>query len=242
MTEVLKPNYRVRRLVALLIIAIISLSGLVVNVQTQHQEPDRDTSQLQDDQTVSTGELAIDVIDKLDVKGRAPKTGYKRAQFGNGWLRGASGCDTRNVILKRDLKNTKVGGDCRVLSGLLHDPYTGKEIDFLRGPSTSDKVQIDHIVALSNAWQTGAQLLSLGRRIEFANDPLNLLAVDGRANQQKGDGDAATWLPPRKNYRCAYVARQIKIKYSYGLWLTPAEKTAMQRVLRQCPNQRLIEK
>ena len=121
-----------------------------------------------------------------------------------------------------------------VLSGILTDPYTATLINFLRGNSTSTAVQIDHVVALSDAWQKGAQQLTEAQRVSFANDPLNLLAVDGPANQQKSDGDAATWLPPNKSYRCDYVARQISVKSSYGLWVTQAEHDAMARVLADC--------
>jgi hypothetical protein len=125
------------------------------------------------------------------------------------------------------------------MSGTLNDPYTGSVVAFTRGETTSQAVQIDHVVALSNAWQTGAQTLTHEQRVAFANDPLELLAVDGEANQQKSDGDAATWLPANKTYRCQYVSRQIAIKAKYQLWVTAAEKEAMLRVLQECPGQRL---
>jgi hypothetical protein len=98
------------------------------------------------------------------------------------------------------------------------------------------------VVSLSNAWQTGAFRWSEEKRKRFANDPLNLLAVKGSLNSQKGDGDAATWLPPKRSFRCSYVARQIAVKVSYDLWLTPSEKSAMERVLERCPNQRIPSK
>lgn len=172
-------------------------------------------------------------LDALEVKGRAPKTGYARTQFGDGW-RVTDGCDTRNIILHRDLETDIVDDNCRVMTGVLRDPYTGKTIQFQRGASSSQAVQIDHVVALSNAWQTGAQQLSFQIRENFANDPLNLLAVDGSANQQKSDGDAATWLPPNRSYRCQYIERQIAIKQKYKLWVTTAEKAAMAQVLGGC--------
>ena len=102
------------------------------------------------------------------------------------------------------------------------------------GEDTSALVQIDHVVALSDAWQKGAAGWTAVKRIEFANDPRNLQAVSGAVNQQKSDGDAATWLPPNKSYRCTYVSRQIEVKKSYGLWVTPAERDAMSRVLASC--------
>ncbi|MET3923532.1 DUF1524 domain-containing protein [Arthrobacter sp. UYEF20] len=182
---------------------------------------------------------ALDVLATLPIKGRAPKTGYSRDQFGQAWADvDRNGCDTRNDMLRRDLSALalKPGTrDCVVLSGVLNDPYTSALINFLRGNSTSTAVQIDHVVALSDAWQKGAQQLGAAQRLSFANDPLNLLAVDGPTNLRKSDGDAATWLPPNKSFRCAYVARQISVKSSYALWVTQAEHDAMARVLGDCP-------
>ena len=195
--------------------------------------------------TSASGERsAVQVLAGLPVKGRAPKTGYQRRQFGQAWDDvDRNGCDTRNDILARDLMNTSAKAGtrgCVIASGRLDDPYTGRKITFIRGADSSSAVQIDHVVSLSNAWQTGAQNLDLVTRTRLANDPLNLLAVDGPTNQAKGDGDAATWLPPNKSYRCAYVAGQIAVKHSYqGLWVTSAEKAAMTRVLAQCPHQPL---
>jgi hypothetical protein len=182
---------------------------------------------------------AVAVLESLAVKGRAAKTGFDRAQFGPVWSDvDHNGCDTRNDILNRDLtaKEFKSGTHgCVVLSGTLSDPYSGEKIPFVRGVGSSMDVQIDHVVALSNAWQTGAFKLTYEKRLALANDPMNLLAVKGRLNSQKGDGDAATWLPPQKNIRCAYVAQQIVVKAKYGLWVTPPEKAAMVALLAKCP-------
>ena len=172
-------------------------------------------------------------MESLEVKGRAPKTGYSRKQFGDGWAKDSSGCDTRNRILKRDLRETTENKKCQILTGILSDPYTGQEIQFSRAENSS-AIQIDHMVALSDAWQKGAQNLSFEQRVELANDPLNLLASEGNANQQKGDSDAASWLPPNKNFRCEYVSRQIRVKKKYSLWVTSAEKDAMKNVLAGC--------
>jgi hypothetical protein len=182
--------------------------------------------------TGSTAEL----LRTLPVKGRAPKTGYDReGQFGTAWLDvDHNGCDTRNDILARDLTATVLAGRCRVMSGTLDDPYTGATVAFVRGETTSSLVQIDHVVALSNAWQTGAQQLGADDRERLANDPRNLLAVDGRSNQAKGDADAATWLPPDTTFRCDYVERQVEVKAAYALWVTPAERDAIERVLAGC--------
>lgn len=181
---------------------------------------------------------ASQTLSELEVKGRAPKTGYARAQFGDGWAE-IRGCDTRNSILARDLIDIRTNEKCQVVSGTLNDPYTGKVIQFQRGEDTSDDVQIDHVVALSDAWQKGAQQLTAERREELANDPLELLAVEGAANQQKSDSDAASWLPSQKAFRCQYVARQVAVKKKYNLWVTEAEKEAIIRVLATCPGQPL---
>jgi hypothetical protein len=185
----------------------------------------------------------LSVIQAQITKGRAAKTGYTRDQFGPAWADvDRNGCDTRNDILKRDLTNEvfkEKTNACTVLSGTLVDPFSGETINFVRGVATSSEVQIDHTVALSNAWQTGAFKLTADQRKAFANDPLNLLAVKGRLNSQKGDGDAATWLPPLKSYRCDYVSRQIAVKVKYKLWFTAPEKEAMIRILKTCPEKAL---
>ncbi|PRB72895.1 deoxyribonuclease [Arthrobacter sp. MYb213] len=178
---------------------------------------------------------ALGLLDEIPVKGRAPKTGYDRDLFGSGWGDpDRNGCDARNDILDRDLDvHTYKAGtrECVVLTGNLLDPFTGKTIEFQRGQGTSNAVQIDHVVALSDAWQKGAQQLSPERRVAFSNDPLNLLAVDGPTNASKGDSDAATWLPPNRGYWCEYVTHQVEVKHKYDLWMTKAEHRASQQVL-----------
>jgi hypothetical protein len=179
---------------------------------------------------------ALTLLATLPIKGRAPETGYNRTiQFGEAWIdTDHNGCDTRNDILARDLSAIIRSGACKVLSGVLVDPYTGATINFVRGNATSADVQIDHVVPLLDAWEKGAQQLTASQRIAFANDPRNLLAVGGEINQAKGSGDAATWLPPNKAFRCAYVSRQLVVKAAYQLWVTQAEHDAMARVLASC--------
>jgi len=189
----------------------------------------------------AAGHSAAAALAELVIKGRAPKTGYSRDQFGQAWADvDRNGCDTRNDILRRDLPDATIKPGthgCLVLSGTLADPYSGGSIAFLRGTATSTAVQIDHVVALSDAWQKGAQGQTLEQRTAFANDPLNLLAVDGPLNGQKGSGDAATWLPPNTAFRCQYVARQVAVKIAYGLWVTSAEHDAIARILTACPDE-----
>ncbi|RDV08937.1 HNH endonuclease [Arthrobacter sp. RT-1] len=186
---------------------------------------------------------ALDALEGLAVKGRAGKDNYDREAFGQAWLDvDRNGCDTRNDILRRDLADVIFAKDssCSVAAGRFHEPYTARFVDFRRGSESSRAVQIDHVVALADAWQKGAQRLTPGQRQSLANDPLNLVAADGPANQQKGAGDAATWLPKNKSIRCHYVARQISVKAAYSLWVTEAEKDAMKRVLGSCRGQQTI--
>lgn len=182
------------------------------------------------------GSDAMVALDALDVKGRAPKTGYSRDEFGGDWMK-ISGCSMRQIILYRDLTNISMKDECTVSSGTLQDPYTGEVVEY--SSSSPSAVQIDHVVALSDAWQKGAQQLTPVEREALANDPMELIAADGPANQQKSDSDAASWLPPNKAFRCEYVARQIYVKTKYRLWVTSAEKDAMKRVLSKCPEQKL---
>lgn len=182
---------------------------------------------------------ALAAVAGLTVKGRGPKTGYTRDQFGQSWFdTDRNGCDTRNDMLRRDLVGRQMKNACKVLAGTLApDPYTGTSVRFVYGGAS--EVDIDHVVALSDAWQKGAASWPAGKRLALANDPLNLLAVDASANRSKGDGDTATWLPANKAYRCSYVARQVAVKGKYGVWVTSSERTAMTRVLTSCPTLRL---
>ncbi|NKX53978.1 HNH endonuclease [Arthrobacter sp. E918] len=190
----------------------------------------------------ATGPSAASVLNTLPVKGKAAKTGYDRDKFGPAWSdTNKNGCDTRNDILKRDLARDRFKAgtrDCVITTGTLKDPYTGKTISHVRG---GNKVDIDHVVALGQAWVAGARKLSTAQRTAFANDPLNLLAVDASANRQKGDREASAWLPKNKSFRCTYVATQIAVKKKYALSVTSAEKSAMKRVLSSCPGQKSVK-
>jgi hypothetical protein len=228
----MKRAYQIRR-------SIVAVIALVLAGMTLYSHPDLwQPGTPAPSQTNTATRRAADALSTLAVKGRAPKTGYERGQFGDGWQE-SGGCDTRNIILRRDLGAVIANEKCQVTSGVLNDPYTGKTIKFVRGSSSSAAVQIDHVVALSDAWQKGAQQLTKEQREDLANDPLELLAVDGPANQQKSDGDAATWLPSNKPFRCQYVARQVAVKKKYSLWVTQAEKEAIVRILTACPGQTL---
>lgn len=233
----MKNRFRKRRLIATFVLFILLILTIIQNTPKEQVADIDQTVKVSNIET----ELATNVLKKLSIKGRAPKTDYSRDKFGGSW-NSIGNCDMRNIILNRDLENVVVDENCNIVSGTLNDPYTGKSIVFKRGSDTSGKVQIDHVVALSDAWQKGAQLLSIEQRTELANDPLELLAVDGEANLQKSGSDAATWLPPNKAFRCQYVARQIAVKQKYSLWITQAEFDAIIRILETCPQQTMPAK
>lgn len=225
-------NKTTSRIIRLLIILVIAVIGSLKTLELENNKADDSAEAVQ---VVSSP--AGQVLSSLPIKGRAAKTGYSREQFGGGWGI-VNDCDVRNFILARDLTETTfVPLTCKVASGVLKDPYSGNTIYFSRGGGTSDDVQVDHVVALSDAWQKGAQQLTYEQRVSLANDPLELLAVGGDLNQQKADGDAATWLPSNKAYRCAYVARQVAVKKKYSLWVTRSEYDAIANVLATCPEQ-----
>lgn len=195
---------------------------------------------------------ALSALEELAVKGRAPKTGYARSEFGIAWtdtntvMWGGNSLSTREDILSRDLvditckdRSGVASPPCVVQSGVLHDPYTGTTVNFVRGETTSPLVPIEHVVALGDSWQKGAQQLSVAERVDLANDPLNLIATTQAPNSAKSDSDAASWLPPNKAFRCAYVARQVAVKLRYWVFVTNAEKDAIAAVLSTCPGQGL---
>ncbi|MDT3766858.1 HNH endonuclease family protein [Gleimia hominis] len=180
---------------------------------------------------------ARNYVAQLQVRGKQHTPKYARAAYGQAWADvDRNGCDTRNDILGRDMTAVRFkNGNCKVASGELNDPYTGKKIHFKRGAETSPAVQIDHVVALADAWRSGAWQWDLNKREQFANDPMNLLAVDGPANQDKGSKSADQWLPPNEDYQCAYVARQAKVKARWVLTVTTQEKQAIINTLAHCP-------
>lgn len=176
----------------------------------------------------------------LSVRSGDDAPSYSREVFGESWADvDNDGCDTRNEVLGRDLREVEYKRgfprNCVVIRGLLEDPYTGKYVEFMRGPQTSAAVQIDHVVALGDAWRAGAYQWDYLKRQQFANDPENLLAVIGYVNEDKGRQRADQWLPPNDQYHCAYVARQIRVKAKWNLSVTPAEKETMIAVLAKCP-------
>lgn len=235
-----RKNFRFRRVIVVTtaLIAVIAWLALNPNSFEQNFVQVEASGDLQSSSADNSASLAKNILNRLEIKGRAPKTGYTRDAFYNSWPT-IDGCSLRQRIIKRELGETaKLGDDnCTVVSGEYDEPYTGNHLTFNQKSDFSKGVQIDHVVALSDAWQKGAQNLSKDERYNLATDPLNLLAVDASTNQGKSDGDAATWLPSNKKFRCAYVARQVSVKYKYHLWLSEAEHDAIAEVLETCPNE-----
>lgn len=217
--------YRLRRTVALSIFLIALISLLLAGLLSNSSNNSNATK-------LNNIQSALSKLTELTIAPKKSKEAYNRNYFGSGWSV-TNGCDTRNLILYRDLDDTTINADCLVLSGMLVDPYSGQIINFKRGSSSSD-VQIDHVVALSDAWLSGAEYQSQSERILFANDPLELLAVSAKQNQAKLGSDASKWLPPNKAYQCTYVARQIDIKTKYKLTVSETEKDTMRKVLSGC--------
>ncbi|PVE07828.1 hypothetical protein Y717_22000 [Streptomyces scopuliridis RB72] len=181
---------------------------------------------------------ARQLIAQVRTAGRGPKTGYDRDEFGYAWMDTAdgvplarNGCDTRNDLLQRDGQELRFrsGSDCVVASMTLHDPYTGKTIEWSK--QRASEVQIDHVVPLSYSWQLGSARWSEKKRRQLANDVLNLLPVEGRANSAKRDSGPASWLPPDKAIRCSYAVRFGQVALKYEMPVTTADKRAM---LEQC--------
>ena len=217
---------RIRRLV--FVLTVTAMTGFFVTKNpASFEKVSQGVGRLKD------GAVVMAELESLAVKGRAPKTGYERSKFYGTWPI-VDGCNLRQKIIKREFGEKAVMNGCDVVGGEYVEPYNGDLRKFNSKSEISKGIQIDHVVALSDAWQKGAQELSDGRRYELATDPLNLIAADGPANMQKGDGDAATWLPKNKEFRCEYVERQIKVKKKYDLWVTEAEKNAMRQVLEKC--------
>lgn len=239
-------SFRKRRIIGVLSCVIALIGIIIANPSSYEQFFEQSEVNAESEiinQSVSANSkngniLAIDLLEQLEVKGRAPKTNYSRDEFYSGWPT-VDGCNLRQRILKRELGETATLAEdnCTVTSGEFYEPYTGSYLIFYQKSDLTTGLQIDHVVALSDAWQKGAQYMDSETRYAIATDPLNLLAVDSKANQSKSDGDAATWLPPNKTFRCQYVARQVSVKYKYHLWVTQAEHDAIESILTTCPNE-----
>ncbi|MCV7379514.1 hypothetical protein BST11_17745 [Mycobacterium alsense] len=195
---------------------------------------------------VPTVQPGIDVLGGVPVlPERRHRYDYRRPAFGDAWdddndaPLGHNGCDTRDDILDRDLVDktyvwTKRCPDA-VATGTLHDPYTNATIAFQRGAKVGEAVQIDHIVPLAYAWDMGAYDWPFPERRRFANDPANLLAVEGRANQDKGDSPPGRWMPPNAAFACQYAMQFIAVLRGYQLPVDAASAGALRQAAATCP-------
>ncbi|GGY14124.1 HNH endonuclease family protein [Streptomyces djakartensis] len=157
------------------------------------------------------------------------RTGYNRDLFPH-WITQSGTCNTREVVLKRDGTNVVQDSSCAATSGSWYSPYDGATW------SAASDVDIDHLVPLAEAWDSGAGSWTTSRRQSFANDLTRpqLIAVTDDVNQAKGDQDPATWMPSRTTYRCTYVRAWVQVKYYYDLSVDQAEKSALQTHLANC--------
>ena len=236
--KLLNADGPVERILILLVIAVVA--GVTIGLLMPKANPT--VGEITGEYTASGS--AAQTLQQLTVDDNQRHAGYDRDLFGFRQTDDdGNGCDVREDVLARDLTDVRSRQHgCKVESGTLADPYTGKTIHFVRGARTSSAVQIDHVVALENAWRSGASTWDQAKRYRFGNDMYNLLAVDGPANQEKGSASAAYWLPTNGAYRCEYVARQIGVKAKYGLSVTTKEKRAMLSVLHGCPAQSVPER
>lgn len=234
-TRIFKGKNRFERILIFLVLAVVV--GVTVGLILPKFSPE--IGQL-------TGEYhavgdAAETLETLKIVDKPhPTKTYDRELFGYQKTdEDGDGCPIREDVLARDLTQVQytAAGSCKVKSGTLQDPYTGTTIHFTRGVKTSSRVQIDHVVALNNAWESGAYAWNSEQLYKYGNDSYNMLAVDGPANEQKSDASAAYWLPANTDFQCDYVARQIGVKAKYELTVTNSEKKAMLKVLHGCPGE-----
>jgi Protein of unknown function (DUF1524) len=226
------------QLALLALAAVIALGAAGVVVDKVHDAQANNVQQVQAPTATDAAKASV-ALTKLTVAPKATLTGYSRVKFGPAWADTAvpgvvarNQCDTRSDILRRDLTTVTPATGCKVATGKLTDPYTGKPIDYRAG-KTATAVQIDHLVPLAAAWVQGASWWTPELRQQFANDPRNLLAVDGPTNESKGD-DTAEDFQPRPEFWCAYGVRTVVVKTAYKLTVDPDEKTELNRMLGTC--------
>jgi hypothetical protein len=224
-------------------LAVIAALAVIVALQVGWSSHDPQLTARADVPTVQPGTDVLAGITVIPVRVRGYD--YRRAAFGDAWTDdndapgGHNGCDTRNDILNRDLVDKTYVAIKRcpdaVASGTLHDPYTNATIAFVRGNQVGASVQIDHIVPLALAWDLGARDWTDAMRIRFANDPANLLAVAGQANQDKGDAEPATWMPPNHAFWCQYAMQFIVVLRGYALPVDQSSAQELRDAAATCP-------
>jgi hypothetical protein len=232
---------RRRQLIWLGVAAALSVI-VAVQVVSSTSHPDSMIARA-DVPTVAPGTDVLDGI--VIVPQRTRGHDYRRAAFGDAWdddnsaPGGHNGCDTRDDILDRDLVDKTFVSTKRcpqaVATGVLHDPYTSATIPFTRGAQVGAAVQIDHLVPLAYAWDMGARNWSDDMRVRFANDPANLLAVDGPVNQDKGDQPPGSWMPPNHAFWCQYAMQFIAVLRGYSLPVDQSSADELRTAAATCP-------
>jgi hypothetical protein len=218
------------------------LLAVIVAVQVLTQ-PDGERLARADIPTVAPGADVLAGIPEIPARVRGHD--YRRAAFGDAWdddtdaPGGHNGCDTRNDILDRDLIDKTYVAITRcptaVATGVLHDPYTDATVAFVRGNQVGAAVQIDHIVPLALAWDLGARDWPQAQRLRFANDPANLIAVAGQANQDKGDAEPARWMPPNHAFWCQYAVQFAAVLRGYRLPVDAPSAAVLREAAGTCP-------
>jgi hypothetical protein len=230
----------------LLCLSAAAVLAVVVAYQTLGFSAARQVGEVAALADVPTVQPGADVLAGIVVLPlRAHRYDYRRPAFGDAWddnndaPLGHNGCDTRDDILNRDLVDKTYVWIKRcpdaVATGTLHDPYTNATIAFQRGAKVGESVQIDHIVPLAYAWDMGAYGWPDPERLRFANDPANLLAVDGQANQDKGDLPPGQWMPPNKAFACQYGMQFITVLRGYQLPVDQASSDVLRAAAATCP-------
>ncbi|MEU5630347.1 HNH endonuclease family protein [Streptomyces rishiriensis] len=178
--------------------------------------------------TPVSGATARTYLASLSVK-TENRTGYSRDLFPT-WITISGTCNTREYILKRDGTNVVTNSACTATSGSWYSPYDGATW------TAASDLDIDHLVPLAEAWDSGASAWTTAQRQAFANDVTRpqLLAVTDNVNQSKSDQDPAEWMPSLTSYRCTYVRAWVQVKYYYNLSVDSAEKSALTSYLAGC--------
>jgi hypothetical protein len=179
--------------------------------------------------TPPSASTAATELASLTVKAEGSTSGYSRDLFPH-WITQSGTCDTREQVLKRDGTGVTVNSSCQPTAGSWYSVYDATWV------TSSSSIDIDHIVPLAEAWKSGANAWTTARRQQFANDLsiAQLIAVSASSNRSKGDSDPAAWKPTNTSVHCIYAREWIWVKYTYGLSLQSAEKTALQQMLGTC--------
>ncbi len=226
-------------------LALAVALSILVAYQTAAASSERSATFVAD-ADIPTVAPGVDVLSGVaEVPARIRGYDYRRAAFGESWTDdndapgGHNGCDTRNDILDRDLVDKTYVSISRcpnaVVTGTLHDPYTSETISLVRGNKTGAAVQIDHLVPLAYAWDQGARNWTDEMRLRFANDPANLLSVQGQANEDKSDGEPAVWMPANHAFWCQYSVQFVAVLRGYGLPVDAPSATVLREAAETCP-------